>query len=170
LGTAIRSSNRFGGCGTFADSRVQVCSTGSTEAGTVFPAEQQPGGHGQRQLLPGYISYVDMRSTLEQRVRIGIVGRVRIRAEDGRIHVDAQNRPDISEASPAVRLQGPAKRPTPQVLAWAGSLELTRDRYGAHEVKIQTFERRIVRLQLTNSLDGPPLQVPYVHSEHSRLN
>jgi hypothetical protein len=45
-----------------------------------------------------------MRCTLEQRVRIGIVSRVRIGAEDGRIHLDVQDCSDITEAPPALRL------------------------------------------------------------------
>jgi hypothetical protein len=110
-----------------------------------------------------------VRSTLEQRVRIGIVSRVRIRAENGRIHADVQDGSDIAQAPPTIRLQGTAQRPTPQVLARTGSLKLARDRYRSYQVKIQPFEGRIVRLQLTNSLDGTSLQIPYVHSEHSRL-
>jgi hypothetical protein len=110
-----------------------------------------------------------MRSTLEQRVRIGIVCGVRIRAEDRGIHIDIQDRANLSQAPPAIGLQSAAQRPTPQVLAGAGSLELAGDRYRAHKVKIQPFERRVIRLQLANSLDGTSLQVPYVHSEHSRL-
>jgi hypothetical protein len=110
-----------------------------------------------------------MRRTLEQGVRIGIVGGVWIGAENGRIHVDVQIGPDIFEATPAIRLQRTAQRPAPQVLTRAGGLKLTGDGHRADEVKIQPFERRIIWLQLTDSLDGTSLQVPYVHSEHSRL-
>jgi hypothetical protein len=94
-----------------------------------------------------------MRRTLEQRVRIGIVSCIRIGAEDRRIHVDVQDRANISQAPPALRLQRSPQRPAPQVLARGGSLELTGDGYRACKVKIQPFERRVVRLQLTDGLD-----------------
>jgi hypothetical protein len=110
-----------------------------------------------------------MRRTLKQRIRIGIVSGIRIGAEDRRIHLDVQDRANISQAPPALRVQRPSQRPTPQVLARPSGLELTGDGYRAHKVKIQPFERRVVRLQLTDSLDRTSLQVPYVHSERSCL-
>jgi hypothetical protein len=94
-----------------------------------------------------------MRRTLEQRVRIGIVSGIRIGAEDRRIHVDVEDRANISQAPPALRLQRSPQRPAPQVLARGGGLELTGDGYRARKVKIQPFERRVVRLQLTDGLD-----------------
>jgi hypothetical protein len=111
-----------------------------------------------------------MGRALEYRVRVRIVRRIWIVGEERGIHLNVQNGTNISQTSSTVCLQGPAKGPAPQVFTGTRSLELSGYRHRTHKVKIQSFERRIIGLQLTNSLDGSSLEVPNVHSEHSRLN
>jgi hypothetical protein len=111
-----------------------------------------------------------MRGPFQQRVRIRIVGRVRIRAEDCRTHVDVEVGTDLAQTSATLGLQRTSQRSSPQVLARASGLELAGDGYRSYKVKIQPLECRVIRLQLANGLDGTSLQIPDVHSEHSRLN
>jgi hypothetical protein len=157
FGTAIRSSNWFGGRGAAAGSRVQVRSTGETEAGTVFPAEQQAGGYRQSQLFPRDVPDVDMRRALQQRIGIGIVHCFRIGAEDGRIHGDVQFGANIGKASPALALHGTVEPAPPQVRPLARHLKLPRYGYRADQVQIQPLERGIVGLKLSHCPDRAPL-------------
>jgi len=110
-----------------------------------------------------------MGRTLEHRVRVRIVRRLWIVGEEGGIHLDVQNGTNIGQTSATICLQSPPKGPTPEVFTRTRGLKLPVYQHRAYQVKIQPFERRIIGLQLTNSLDGSSLQVPYVHSEHSRL-
>ena len=76
-----------------------------TETGTVFPAEQEAGGHGQSQFFPSHIPDVDMRGPLQEGIEIGILRRFRIGAEDGRIDIDVQIGAKLGQATPALGLQ-----------------------------------------------------------------
>jgi len=116
------SSNRFGGRGTAAGSRVQVGSAVEAESGTVFPAEQQTGGNGQGQLFPHHIPDVDVRGALEQGIKVGIIRGLGVRAEDGGIHVDVHFGADIDQASPALALHLTVHAAPPQVFTIASSL------------------------------------------------
>jgi len=163
------SSNRFGGRGALARSRVQVRSTGETETGTVFPTEQQTGGDGKRQLLPRYVPDVYMRGAFKQRIEVGIVRGFGIGAEDRGIHVDVNVGADLGQAAPALALHDSVKAAPPEVLAMAGGLQLSRHRHRADQIQVQPIERGIVGLQLSHRPNRSPLKVPDVHSQHSRL-
>ena len=116
------SSNRFGGRGTTAGSRVQVGSTSETESGTFFPAEQQAGGSRQGQLFPHNVPDIDVGGALEQRIKVGIIRGLGIRAEDGGIHLDVHFGADVGQASPALALHLTVHVAPPQVFTIAGSL------------------------------------------------
>ena len=116
------SSNRFGGRGTTAGSRVQVGSAVQAESGTVFPAEQQAGGSGQGQLFPHNVPDIDVGGALEQRIKVGIIRGLGIRAEDGGIHLDVHFGADVGQASPALALHLTVHAAPPQVFTIAGSL------------------------------------------------
>jgi len=104
LGTAIRSSNRFGGHRATARSRVQVRAAIRTETGTILSAKQQPGRNRECQLFPGDITDIDMRGTLQQWIGVGIVRQLGICAEDGGIYVDLQFAPHVAKAPAALSL------------------------------------------------------------------
>src|SRR5215216_616519 len=57
----------------------------------------------------------------------------------------------------------------PEVLAVARGLQLAIDRHRTGEAEIQPFERGIVGVEPPVGPDGATLQVPDVHSQHSRL-
>ena len=116
------SSNRFGGRGTTAGSRVQVGSAVQAESGAVFPAEQQAGGSGQGQLFPHHIPDIDVGGALEQGIKVGIIRGLGIRAEDGGIHVDVHFGADIGQASPALALHLTVHAAPPQEFSIPGSL------------------------------------------------
>ena len=165
----MRSSNRFGVRGTAAVFDVQVRSAGGTKTGTIFPAQQEAAGDSQRQLLPGYVTDIDMRGTLEQWVRIGTVGGLWISTEKGPVNRDVEIAAHLTQAAPAFRLQPATQCAPPQIFTGSGSLELAIYLHRSDQVKIEPLERRIFRLKLPDSLDGTPLKIPNVHSEHSRL-
>lgn len=170
MGTAIRSSNRFGGLGTVARSRVKVRSAVQAETGTVFPAEQQTSRSRQGQLFPCYVPDVDMRRALEQGVKVGIVSGFGIGAEDRGVHIDVNVGADFGQAAPTLALQHAMKAAPPQVLTQPGGLQLPRYRYRPNQVQIQPIECGIIRLKLPHRANRSPLKVPDVHSQHSRLN
>ena len=165
----MRSSNRFGVRGTAAVFDVQVRSAGGTKTGTIFPAQEKAAGDSQRQLLAGHVTDIDMRGTLEQGVRIGAVGSLRISAEQRPVNCDVDVAAHLTQAPPALGLQRATQGAPPQIFTWSGGLELAIYLDRSHQVKIQTLERRVIRLKLPDCLDGTPLKIPNVHSEHSRL-
>ena len=67
------------------------------------------------------------------------------------------------------RVEDPAKPAPPEVLAGTGGLQLARHRDRPYEVEVEPLKRRIVWLKVPNRLDGTPLKIPNIHSEHSRL-
>jgi hypothetical protein len=142
----MRSSNRFGVRGTAAVFDVQVRSAGGTKTGTIFPAQQQAAGDSQRQLLPGYVTDIDVRGTLEQRVRIGTVGGLWISTEKGPVNRDVQIAAHLTQAAPAFRLQRATQCAPPQIFTWPGSLKLAIYLHRPDQVKIEALERRVVGL------------------------
>jgi hypothetical protein len=163
------SSNRFGGRGTTAGSRVQVGSAAQTESGAVIPAEQQASGSSQSQLFPHHISDVDVGGALEQGIKIGVVSRLRIRAEHRRVDVDIDLGADIGQTPPTFTLHGSVQAAPPEVFSIAGGLQLSSDRHRPYQIKIQSFERGIVGLKFPNRPHRASLKVPDVDSQHSRL-
>jgi hypothetical protein len=164
------SSNRFGGRGTTAESRVQVGSAAQAESGTILPAKQQPGGSGQGQLFPHHIPDIDVGGALEQGIKVGIIRGLRVRAEDGGIYVDVHLRPDIRQATPTLALHLTMHAAPPQVITIPRSLQLPCDRDGPNQMQLQTFESGIVGPKLPHGPDRASLKVPDVNSQHSRLN
>ena len=77
--------------------------------------------------------------------------------------------PNLGEATPAFGLQDAAEAAPPQVLTLAGGLQLPGYRQRTDQLEPQSIERVIVRLKLAYRSYGAPLQVPYIHSQHSRL-
>jgi hypothetical protein len=169
LGTAISSSNWFGGRGAFTRSRVQVSSTRQTETGTVFPTEQQASWSRQGQLLPCYIPDVDVRGAFEQGVEVRIVRGLGIGCEDRGVHLNVDFGADIGQATATFTLHEATKAAPPQIFPMASGLQLPRYRYRTNQVQIQPFKCRIVGLKLSHRPDRSPLKVPDVHSQHSRL-
>jgi hypothetical protein len=166
----MMSSNRFGGRGTTAGSRVQIGSAGQAESGTIFPAQEEPRGSCQGELLSDHIADVHMGRAGEQRIEVRIIRRLGVAAEHGRIHIDVYLGADIGQATPAFSLHDRLYGSPPEVLTIAGCLKLAFDRHRAHQVQIQAFKCGVVGLKLTDRPHGAPLEVPDVHSQHSRLN
>jgi hypothetical protein len=163
------SSDRFGGRGTTAGSRVQVGSTAETKAGTLLPAEQQARRGRQGQLLSHDITNVDVRRPLQQGVEVWIVCRLWIGAEDGRIDIDVQLGAYIRQAPPALTMHGSVDVPTPEILIRAGGLQLTRYRNRPNQIQIQSFKGGIVGPKLSHRPHRASLEIPDVDSQHSRL-
>jgi hypothetical protein len=163
------SSNRFGGRGATAGSRVQIRSAAQAESGTVIPAEQETGRSGQGQLFPHHIPDVDVGGALEQGVEIRIIRRLRVSAEDGGVHINVHCGTDIGQASPALALHLAMHTAPPQVFTVTSRLQLTGHRHWAYQMQIQTFERGIVGPKLSDRAHGTSLKVPNVDSQHSRL-
>jgi hypothetical protein len=164
------SSDRFGGRGTTAGSRVQIGSTGETEPGTGISAEQQAGGSRKRQLLSYHIPHIDVRGPFQQGVEVGIVGRFRIGAEHGCIDVDVDLGPYISQAPPAFALHGSVDVPAPEILPFARGLQLPCHGDRAYQIQVQPFKGGVVGPKLPHRSNRAPLKLPEVHSQHSRLN
>jgi hypothetical protein len=117
-----RSSDRFGGRGTTAGSRVQIGSTCETQAGTGLPAEQQVGWSRQGQLLPHHVTHIDVRCPFQQGVKVGIVCGLGIGAEHGCVDIDVNISPYISQAPATLTLQCSVDVPSPEILACPGGL------------------------------------------------
>jgi hypothetical protein len=139
------SSDGFGGRGTTAGTRIQVGATIQTQAGTVLPAQQEPGGRCQGELLANDIADVYVRRPFQQRIEVGVVGRVRISTEHCGIDVDVHISLDIGQASSALAVHGSVDAASPQILSGAGCLQLPGYRYRSHQVEIQSVKGGIIR-------------------------
>jgi hypothetical protein len=163
------SSNRFGGRGTTAGSRVQIGSTGGTKPGARFPAQQQVSGSSQGHFLPHHVTDVDVRGPLQQRIEVGIVACLGVTAEHRGININVYYGLHLGEAAPAFPFQDTVDLAPPEIFALAGLLELSGDRHRTDQIQIQPFKRRIVRPKLPDGANRAPLKVPDVDSQHSRL-
>ena len=164
------SSDRFGGRGTTAGSRVQIGSTGETEPGTGIAAEQEAGWSSQGQLLSHDVPHIDVRCPFQQRVEVGIICRIGIGAEHGCVDVNVDIGPYISQAPPALALHGSVDVPAPEILPCPGGLQLPRYRNRAHQIEVQPLKGGVVGPKLPHRPHRAALKVPDVHTQHSRLN
>ena len=164
------SSDRFGGRGTTAGSRVQIGSAIETESGTRIPAEQQAGWSREDQLLSDHVPHIDVRCPFQQRVEVRIVRGLRIGAEDRSVYLDINVGTYIGQASPALALHGTLDPAPPEILSCPGGMQLTSYRNRTYQIEVQPVEGRIVGPKLPHRPHGATLKVPDVHSQHSRLN
>jgi len=124
---------------------------------------------GERQLLAYHRAQVHRRAPLRQRIEIRIVGGLGVVTEDRGVHRDVHLVDDLGEAAPALASNDAVKIASPEVLPIAGGLQLPLHRHRTHQVQPQPLERRILRRELAYGPDGPPLEVPNVHAQHSPL-
>ncbi len=151
------SSNRFGGGVTSAWPRVQIRPAPGTEPGAVLTAESEVGlGAGQGQLFAHHIGNIHRPRPLRQWVRLGIVRGIGIAAKDGRWYVYIELGDNLGQASAAGGAEHPLQTAPPEILAIAGSLQLTLDPDRPHQIQPQILERRMVRLQLSIRPDRTP--------------
>jgi len=163
------SSNRFGG-GAAAGPRVQIGPASGTEAGTILTTEKQVAWDCEGQFLPHHIGEIDGLRLLRERIVIGIVSRVGISGEDGRVHVDIDLVQHLGQAAAAVTPHHRMDVAPPEVLAFSRGLQPPPHCYRSNQREVQAGERRIVRCELAVGPDRPPLELPDIHSQHSRLN
>jgi hypothetical protein len=119
------SSDRFGGRGTTAGSRVQIRSACETEPGTRISAEQQARWSSQHQLLSNYVPHVNVGCPFQQWVEVRVIGSLWIAAEHRRVNIDVHLGFDIGQATTALALHYAVKVPPPEILPGAGGLQLT---------------------------------------------
>ena len=124
---------------------------------------------GERELLAHHRSHVHRRSPLGQRIEIRIVDGLGVGAEHRGVHRDVHFVDHLDEAAPALAPNDAVKIASPEVLAIAGGLQLTLHRHRTHQIQSQPFESRILRRELAYGPDGPPVEVPNVHAQHSPL-
>ena len=124
---------------------------------------------GERELLAHHRSHVHRRGPLGQRIEIRIVDCRRVGAEHRGVHRDVHFVDYLDEAAPALAPNDAVKIASPEVLPVAGGLQLTLHCHRTHQVQSQPFERRILRRELAYGPDGPPVEVPNVHAQHSPL-
>jgi hypothetical protein len=107
---------------------------------------------------------------LGQRVGIGIVGGVRIGGEDRRVDVDIDLAQHLGQASAAIPPDHGMNVPAPEVFPVSGGLQPPPHSHRSDQREVQSGERRIVGCELAIRPDRPPLELPDIHSQHSRLN
>jgi hypothetical protein len=59
---------------------------------------------------------------------------------------------------------------TPEIFAITRGLQLPPYSHRSYQIEVEVGEGRIVRGELAVGPDRPPLEVPDIHSQHSRLN
>ena len=75
----------------------------------------------------------------------------------------------LGQAAAALAPHRAVDVPAPQVLALPRRLQLALHLHRPVQLEVETLERGIAGLELTDRLDRAALQVPDVHSQHSRL-
>src|SRR5215213_1158058 len=169
FGTAMVSSNRFGGQRAGARPRVQVCPTLGAESRTVITAEQERGLRRQRELLTDDLGEVDVGGALRQRVKSGILGGLGIGGEHRGGHVDIHFIQYFGQAAAALAPHDAMNPAAPEVFSVARHLELAVDRDRASEAEPQALEHLVVGIEPSVGPHGTALEIPNVHSQHSRL-
>ena len=124
---------------------------------------------GERELLAYHRANVHRRGPLGQRIEIRIVGGFRVDAEHRGVHLDFHFVDHLGETAPAGASNHSVEIASPQVLSIAGRLQLALHCHRTDQVQSQSIERRILRRELAHGPDGPPLEVPNVHAQHSPL-
>jgi hypothetical protein len=126
--------------------------------------------HGEGQLFPHYIGEIDRFRLLGQRVVIGIVGGIGVGRKDRRVYVDIDLAQHLGQAATAVTSHYGVNVPAPEVLPISRGLQLPPNRHRSHQLQVEVRKGRIVRGELAVGPDRPSLEVPDIHSQHSRLN
>ncbi len=124
---------------------------------------------GERELLAHHRSHVHRRGPLRQRIEIRIVGGFRVGAEHRGIHLDFYFVRHLGETAPALASNHAVEITSPEVFSIAGGLQLALYRHRTHQVQSQPFERRILGRELAYGPDGPPMEIPNIHAQHSPL-
>jgi len=165
----MRSSNGFGGGATGAGPRVEICPAAGAESGTVVPAEQEVRRRRKRQLFPNHHREIDGAGPGRQRVEVRVVRRLGIGRKHRRADVGVNLVQDLGEAAAALTAHHGVDGSTPEVLAFAGGLELTVYQDVSDQIEAESLKGGVVGLEFACCLNGTALQVPNVHSQHSRL-
>jgi hypothetical protein len=165
----MMSSDGFGGGAAGARPRVQICSATRAESGTVVPAQQKVTRYCQRQLFADHWRDIDARRPGRQRVKVGIVSGLGVTGEHRRRDVNVHFLEDLAQAPAALAAHHRVNASSPEVLSLAGRLKLAIDEDITHDIEIESLEGRIVSSELPFGTDGTALQVPNIHSQHSRL-
>ena len=163
------SSDGFGGGATGARPRVQVCSATRAETGTIVPAQQKVTRYCQRQLLADHWRDIDARRPGRQRVEVRIVSRLGVTREHRRGDVNVYFLKDLTQAAPALAAHDRVNASSPEVLSLGGCLKLAIDEDITHDIEVESLEGRIAPSERPFGTDGTALQVPNIHSQHSRL-
>jgi len=169
FGTAMLSSSRFGGSVTGARPRVQVGPATGAKAGAVVPAKQQVGLGSEGELLAHDQPYIHGGRAVGQQVEVGVVHRVGIGAEHGRVYRHVHFVEHLDEAAAALTAHHAVEISSPQVFALSGGLKLPVHHHRSHQLETQALESRIVRRKLTLGPNGTPPKVPDIHAQHSPL-
>ena len=153
---------------TGARARVQVRPARGAESGTVFPTQQQVGLRGECELLAHHFGDVYAGGPLGERIEIGIVGGVGIGGEHRGGHVDVHVVQHLGQAAAALPPDDAMDAPPPEVLSVAGGLQLAGDRHRSTRPSSSPSNAGSSGSSPLGP-DGPSLEVPDVHSQHSRL-
>jgi hypothetical protein len=165
FGTAIESSERFGGDRAPARTRIQVCTATGAQTSTFFPAERE-GRDSQRELLAHRLAHFERRGTGIQRVDAGVIGRVRIGAEkDVGVHCDVLLH--RLEATATLAANPGRDGAAPEVLALVGGLNPTADAHRCYELERQPFQQWIIGGHFCVGDDRSSPNVPQVYLKHS---
>jgi hypothetical protein len=163
------SSDGFGGGAAGARPRVQVRPTTGTESGTIIPAQQKVTRHRERQLFPHDGCDVDTRRPGRKRVEVGIVRGIGVTGENCRRDVDIHLLEHLRQTPAALATDDRVNAPSPEVLPLGGRLKLSIDQDITNHVEVESLEGRIACVELPFGAHGTALQVPNIHSQHSRL-
>jgi len=163
------SSDGFGGGAADARPRVQICAATRAETGTIVPAQQKVTRYRQRQLFADHWRDIDARRPGRQRVKVGVVSGFGVTREHGRRDVNVHFLEDFAQAPATLAAHDRVNAPSPEVLPLAGRLKLAIDKDITHDTEIESLEGRIASSELPFGTDGTALQVPNIHSQHSRL-
>jgi hypothetical protein len=169
FGTAMMSSNRFGGGATGARPRVQVGPAAGAKACTVVPAEQQVGLGREGKLLAHDKPHIHGGRAIGEEIEIGVVHRVGIGAEHGRVHRHVHLVEHLRQAAAALAADHAVEIASPQVFSYTGGLKLPMYHHRSHQIEPQALEGRIVRRKLSLGANGASLEVPDIHAQHSPL-
>jgi hypothetical protein len=144
---------------------VEIRPAPGTEPGAILAAEGIR-GHGEREFFAHCRADVHVGYLRRKRIHGGIIRRVRISAEE---HLDIRvERGNHVRQTAAARATEPSSDPgLPEKLVITRLRQATINLHRSVEIQIETGERFVSGLQLTDGLNRSPAKVPDVDLKHS---
>ncbi len=144
---------------------VEIRPAPGAQPGAILAAEGIR-GHGKHEFFAHRRADVHVGYLRRKRVDGGIIRRIRISAEE-HLDIRVERRNHVRKAATARPTELPRDPSLPEVFAVTRFRQATINLHRSVEIQVETGERRVTGLQLSDSLYRSPVKVPDIDLKHS---